>query len=177
MESKESLLFPQPRGWKGRIILGSTFLIISILGVYYSVRQIRMYGGSWDCFSNVFAALLLFSILLIFNQRIHVFNKQNLTLTTYWGIGLPIRNLYLKLPWVWRDYSGKKISKLKVHRTSKSDPDDYSGQTRFYTYHVEAMIGRKLEGIADYSAPQHAVDKAKDIGEFLGVPLDNKLSD
>lgn len=177
MELKESFLFPQPRGWKGRIILGSIFLIISLLGVYYSVRQITMYGGSWDCFSTVFVALLLISILFIFNQRIHVFKKPNQTLTTYWGIGLPVGNLYLKLPWVWREYSGKKISKLKVYRTSKRDPDDYSGRTRFYTYHVEAMIGRKLEGIADYSAPQHAVDTAMDIGEFLGVPVDNKLSD
>ena len=177
MELKESLVFPQPRGWQGRIILGSTFLIISILGLYYSIRHIITYGGSWDCFDNAFAALFLLSNLFIFNQRIHVFNRQNQTLTTYWGIGLPVRNLYLKLPWIWRDYSGKKISKLKVHRTSKRDPDDYSGQTRFYTYHVEAMIGRKLDGIADYRTPQHAVDTAMQIGEFLGVPVDNKLSD
>jgi hypothetical protein len=177
MEANDSLLFPQPRGWQFRLIFGSIFLIPSILGLYYSIRQITSQGGSWDCSGNVFATVFVLSLLLIFNQRIHEFKKQNQSLATYWGIGLPIGSLYLKLPWVWRNYSGKSISKLKVHRTNKRDTDDYSGQTRFYTYHIKAMIGRKLEGIADYSVSQHAADKARDIGEFLGVPVDNKLPD
>jgi hypothetical protein len=150
---------------------------MSILGLYYSIRQITTYGGSWDCFGNIFAVWFVLSLLVIFNQRIHEFKKQNQSLTTYWGIGLPIRSLYLKLPWVWRDYSGKSISKLKVHRTSKRVTVDYPIQTRSYTYHIEAMISRKLVGIADYSVSRHATDKARDIGEFLGIPVDNKLTD
>jgi len=81
------------------------------------------------------------------------------------------------LPWVWRDYSGKKISKLKVHVTIKRGGQDFSEGTRFYTYHVEAMISRKYEKIADYNNPQLAVNNAMDIGEFLGVPVVDKLSE
>jgi len=151
--------------------------MIPSVGLFYSVRHIIEYGGSWDFIDTVFVVWFLVGILFILNQRVHVFNKQNQTVTTYWAIGLPFSKWYLMLPWVWRDYSGEKISKLKVHRTSKRDPEDRSGRTRFYTYHVEAMISRKYEKIADYNKPQLAVNIAMDIGEFLGVPVVDKLSE
>jgi hypothetical protein len=171
MEFNNTLLIPH----------GSTTYILGYLGLFL-VLPISLcfviFTGSLSIgfFVILVIALVSFSIL-----HIYEYNKENLSLTIYWGFGLPVGNLFIKLPLVKQNFPGKRISKIGIFHRVESD--DTGGVANSYsdTYIIKAMVGGKWINIggAVRQSPIPLQDSRKTaikISDFLGVPIVDKNS-
>jgi hypothetical protein len=175
MDSEDTLLVPQKEGCS--LLFGIFGLALSAVALFFEIRSAvkfeRPLGGSAN-WSIIIFIISLLSLLLL---HIYEFNKEDGSLTIYWGLGVSIGNQFIKLPLVWRSYPGKKITKLGIFRVSKRDTDSYGEPDRYYTYPVRAMVGRKWIDIGSNSQSlQRSKEEASKISEFLGVPVEDKSS-
>ena len=144
-------------------------LLIAILGLSSSFRLVFKYDLSWDCFGTGFMILFVFSLPLIFLHKILEFQKEGQSVTIFWGAGIPFRSWFIKLPWIWRDFSEEPIESLRVTHGMRIDGSpDAEG---YRVYYVEAKIDREWVTLTEYLRMKRALDISKAISEFLGVPM------
>ena len=172
MQQNDTYLIPRPN-IPVSYFFGTIFLVLAILGLSSSYRLVFKYDLSWDCFGTGFLILFIFSLRLIFLHRILEFQKEGQSVTIYWGAGIPLRSWFIKLPWIWRDYSEEQIESLRVTRGMRIDGS--TDALGYRVYFVEAKIDREWVALAEYLRMKRALDVSKAISEFLGVPTSKSI--
>jgi hypothetical protein len=169
MRSNDVLIIPRPNipfSYGFGLIMGA----ISGSGIFFSIRSMIKYDLSWDFGGSIFIIIFVFCLRLIFLHKILEFHKESCSLTIYWGVGFPFIGWFIKLPWIWRDYSEDQIASLKVARGLRIDGStDAEG---YLVYEIKAKIAREWVDLLESTKMDRSLDVSTAIAEFLGVPVD-----
>jgi hypothetical protein len=170
MESNNTLMIPQ----------GSRTYIIGILGLLFLPIYLCFVfrTGSISIGFIILSVITLISFSIL---HIYEYNKEDQSLTIFWGMGFPLGNFFIKLPWVKQSYIRKRITKIEIFH--EIDAENPSGVTTSSVdiYPVRAMIGGKWIDIGGEIRVtpillQRSKEKAYKIGKFLGVPIEDMSS-
>jgi hypothetical protein len=140
----------------GRLFIGIPGILLGLFGLYSG-------------FNLLSASAFILGLVAIFLQQVHVIDRDELAVTTFLGVGIPYKGLWLRLPIRWKTHSIRDTRSIILKGSGAPDSgllDPDTSQKKIYLLGINRAERLWLTRIYSYDS---ALKQANELAEFLGL--------